>query len=154
MHVYHSICTEKLLNALIEMLFSLLTLKLLNSIKKIQPRMTVATCNSNQSTTIFSYYSPINASDETDLIPFYNELSSLVCSISKHNVLIIGGNMNAQIDKDENKNCLHNLSNRNEEHLTEFSLENRLTCLNTKFQRKDGKLWTFTNTKNAKAQID
>ena len=43
------------------------------------------------STMIISSYSPINPSDETDLITFYNELSSLVRSIPKHNVLIIGG---------------------------------------------------------------
>ena len=32
-------------------------------------------------------------------------------------------------------------------------LENRLTCLNTKFQERKRKLLTFTNVKNAKAQI-
>ena len=35
-----------------------------------------------------------------------------------------------------------------------FSLENRLTCLNTKFQKKKRKLWTYTYANNAKAQID
>ena len=38
-----------------------------------------------------------NASNEMDLDVFYNELSSLVHSIPKHNVLIISGDMNAQI---------------------------------------------------------
>ena len=65
-------------------------------------------------------------------------------------VLIIGGDMNAQIGKNiNNKFSLHNLSNRNGEHLTDFTLENRLTCLGTKFQKRKGKLWT-----NTKAQID
>ena len=58
-------------------------LKSLNSIKKIQPRMMVATFNGNSSATIISSYSPINISEETDLITFYNELSSLVRSILK-----------------------------------------------------------------------
>ena len=63
--------------------------------------------------------------------------------------------MNAQIGKDENnKYCLHNLSNRNGEHLTKFSLENRIICLNTKFQKRKGKIWTYTHANNAKAQID
>ena len=54
-----------------------------------------------------------------------------------NNVLIISGDMNAQIGKDErNKFCLHNLSNRNGEYLTDFSLENRLSCLNTKFRKE------------------
>ena len=112
-----------------------------NSIEKIQPRMIVARFNSNPDITVISCYSPTNVSDETDLITFYNELSSLVCSIPKNNVLIIGGDRNGQIGKNENnKFSLHNLSNRNGEHLRDFSFENKLTCLNTKFQKRKGKL--------------
>ena len=55
-----------------------------------------------------------HVSDETDLITFYNELSILVCSTPKHNVFIIGGEMNAQIGKNvNNKFSLHNSPNRN-----------------------------------------
>ena len=116
-------------------------LKFLNSIEKIQPRMMVATFNGNPSATIISCYSPINVSEETDLITFYNELSSLVRSNLKHIVLIIGGDMNAQIGKNINqKFSLHNSLNRNGEHLTDFMLENRLTYLNRKFQKREGKL--------------
>ena len=115
----------------------------------------VATFSSTSSTTIISCYSPTNGSDETNLIILYNELSSLVCSIPKHNILIIRGDMNVQIHKNENNKLnLNNLSNRNREHLTDFSLENELTCLNTKFHKREGKLWTYTYANNAKAQID
>ena len=72
-------------------------LKSLNSIEKIQPRMIVATFNGDPRATIISCYSPTNVSEETEFITFYGELSSLVRSIPKHNVLIIGGDMNAQI---------------------------------------------------------
>ena len=54
-----------------------------------------ATFNGNPSTIIISCYSPTNARDKTDLIAFYNDLSSLVRNIPKHNVQIIGGDMNA-----------------------------------------------------------
>ena len=81
------------------MLTGLPALKSLNSIDEIQPRMMVATFNSN----LISCYSPTNVSEEMDLIAFYNELSSLVRSIPKHNVLVIGGGMNAQISKNINK---------------------------------------------------
>ena len=82
----------------------------------------VAMFNGNHSRTIIICYSPINASVEMDLITFYNQLSSFVCSIPKPNVLIIG--------KDENKKfCLHNSSNRNGEHLTDFSLENGIKII-------------------------
>ena len=134
--------------ASIGMLIRPRALKSVNSTEKIQPKMIVATFNGNPNA------SPINVSEETD-IAFYNELYSLVRSIPKHNVLVIGGDMNEQIDKKVNhKFSLHNLSNRNGEHLTDFALENRLTCLNTKFQKKKRKLWTYTNANNTKAQID
>ena len=74
-------------------------LKTLNSIEKIQPRMMAATFNGNPRATIISCYSPTNDSEETELVTFYDELSSLVRSIPKHYMLVIGGDMNAQIGK-------------------------------------------------------
>ena len=63
--------------------------------------------------------------------------------------------MNAQIGKNRhNKYSLHNTSNRNGQHLIDFMIENRLTCLNTNFQKREGKLWTYTYANKSKAQID
>ena len=100
----------------------------------------VATFNCNPSLTIISCYSPTNASGEPDLDAFYNKLSSLVCSILKGNILIIGEDMNAQIDKNiNNKFSLPNSSSRNGEHLMDFAIENGLTCLNSKFWKRKEK---------------
>ena len=130
-------------------------LKTLNSIERIQPRMMAATFNGNPKATIISCYSPTNVSEETELVTFYEELSSLVRSIPKHNLLVIGGDMNAQIGKNRNnKYSLHNASNRNGQHLIDFMIENRLTCLNTNFQKREGKLWTHTYANKSKAQKD
>ena len=130
-------------------------LKTLNSVEKIQPRMMAATFNGNPRATIISCYSPTNVSEEIELVTFYDELSSLVRSILKHNMLVIGGDMNAQIGKNgNNKYSLHNTSNRNGQHLTDFMIENRLACLNTNYQKREGKLWTYTYANNTKAQID
>ena len=130
-------------------------LKTLNSVEKIQPRMMAATFNGNPIATIISCYSPTNLSEETELDIFYDELSSLMRSIPKHNMLVIGGDMNAQIGKNgNNKYSLHNTSNRNGQHLTDFMIENRLACLNTNYQKREGKLWTYTYANNTKAQID
>ena len=81
------------------MLTGPLTLRSQKSIEKIQLRMIVATFKGNPSVTIVSYYNPTNVSKETDPIALYNELSSLVHSIPKHNVLIIGRDKNAEIGK-------------------------------------------------------
>ena len=103
----------------------------------------VATFNGNPRATIISCYSPTNVSEETELSAFYDQLSSLVLNIPKHNVLVIGGDMNALIRKNGNhKYSLHNSSNRNGQHLTDFTIENRLTGLKTNFQKREGKLWT------------
>ena len=127
----------------------------LNCIDKIQPRMMVSTFNGNPCSTIISCYSPTNFSEDTNLIAFYNELSSLVCSVPKHNLLVIDEDKNAQIGKNVNhKFSLHNSSNRNGRDLTDFTLENRLTCLSTKFQKRKGKLWTYTYADNNKGQTD
>ena len=116
-------------------------LKTLNSIERIQPRMLAATFNGNPRATIISCYSPTNVSEETELVALYYELSSLVRSIPKHNMLVIGGDMNAQIGKNgNNKYCLYNTTNRNGQHLTDFMIENRLTCLNTNYQKKGGQI--------------
>ena len=116
--------------------------------------MMAATINGNPRATIISCKSPTNISEETELVTSYDELSSLVRSIPKHNVLVIGGDMNAQIGKNgNNKYSLHNASNRNGQHLTDFMIENRLTCLNTNYQKREGKLWTYTYATNSKAQI-
>ena len=57
-----------------------------------------ATFNGNPTATIICY-SPTNVSEKTELIAFYDELSSLMRSIPKRNVPIIGDDMNAQIEK-------------------------------------------------------
>ena len=125
------------------MLIGQQAIKSLNNVGKIQPRMLVATFNDNPSVTNICY-SPTNVSEETDLIAFYNELSSLVRRIAKHNVPVIGGGMDAQTGKNVN----HDSSSRNGEHLTYFTQENRLTCFITKFQKMNRNLWTYTYANN------
>ena len=131
------------------------TLKTLNSVERIKPRMMAATFNGNLRATIISCYSPTNVSEGTEHIAFYDELSSRVRSIPRHNVLVIGGDMNTQIGKNgNNKYSPHNTSNRNGKLLTDFMIENRLIYLNTNYQKREAKLWTYTYDNNNKGQID
>ena len=57
--------------------------------------MIVATFDGNTRATIICY-SPSNVSEETELIAFYDVLSSLIRSIPKHNLLVIGGKLQIQ----------------------------------------------------------
>ena len=148
----------KTVNAVIDgvgMLLTPHTLKSLHSIEKIQSRIMLATFNGNPNTMIIPCYNPTNASDETDQDTFCSKWSSFVRSVPKRNILIIAGDTNSQIGKNVNsKFSFHNSSKRNEKHLTDFILENRLTYLNTKFQKRKGKLWTKNYAKNTKAETD
>ena len=69
-------------------------------------------------------------------------------------VLLIGGNMNAQICKNvNNKISLHNSSNRNGKHLSDFMQRINLHSSILNFLKK-GKVWTYTFANNAKSLID
>ena len=70
-------------------------LKTLNSIEKIQRRVLAATFNGKPKATTISCYSRTNVSEETELVTFYDELITLVRSIPKLNMLVIGRDMNA-----------------------------------------------------------
>ena len=137
------------------MLLSPLALKSLNKIEKISPRIIIATFHGNPCTSVISCYSPHNISPEDDVQEFYDTLSLIVRDVPKHNILIIGGDMNAQFGGDEqHRHAYHKSCNRNGEYLQQFLIENHLKCLNTCFQKKDGKLWTHKYPNNTKAQID
>ena len=140
-------------NTVIEALGMLMgprALKSLNSIEKIQPRMTVAMFNVQQSSPFTAL--PMLVTKKT-LSPSKTSYLPIFVA-SQNNILTIGGGMNAQIGKNVNKKfSLHNSSNRNREYLIDFTLKNRLICLNTKFQKRNGKLWTYSYANNTKAQI-
>ena len=81
---------------------------------------------------IVSFNTPTNISEESDITTFYGELPFLARNIPKGNVQITDGEMKAQISQNENnKFCLYNLPNRNSEYISNFSLENSLSRLNT-----------------------
>ena len=113
----------------------------LSNIETISPRIMVATFHGYPNTTIISCYSPTNVSEELEVEQFYIELASLTRHIPKHNMLVIGGDFNAHLDKLNNyKFSYHTNANRNGNMLHKFINENNLICLNTHFQKKVGQL--------------
>ena len=71
------------------------TTKSLNSFEKITTQILVATIHGNPEPTLISCYCPTNIVDEQEVMDFYDDLSSLIRSVPKHNVLITGGDLNA-----------------------------------------------------------
>ena len=119
--------------------------------EKISPRIVIASFNGNPQATVISCYSPTNTSLEEDVIDFYDELSALTNEIPKHNILIVGGDMNSQINAHYS---YHQTTNRNGQYLLDYQTENNLLCLNTHFQKRHSKFWTYTNPNSIKAQLD
>lgn len=84
---------------------------------------------------------------QTETIQFYDDLSLLVRNIPKQNILLICWDFNAIVISYQNK------SNRNWDMLLDFSTEDNLTILNSKFQ-KGNELWTFEYANGQKAPLD
>ena len=123
--------------------------------EKISPRIITANFNGNPIMIVVSCYSPTNVSDEDDVSEFYNNMSSFTRYVPKHNVLIIAGDFNAHLGIDHyNTFVYHTETNRNGYLLNHFIIENGCKSLNTKFQKKSGKLWTHTHLNGFKSQLD
>ena len=104
--------------------------------------------------TIVISYSPTNVSDETNITTSYNNLSSLVLHILKCNILIISGDLNAQIGKNgSHKFCSHDSPNRNDIYETVFILKQDCS-INTKFQKKGSESYGVTLTQITLCLID
>ena len=98
--------------------------KALNSVETINPRILIATFNGNPAVTVISCYSPTNVSNVDDREEFYAELSELTKAVPKHNVLLIGGDMNGKIGASDAKGSVYNKNtNENGQLLLNYVLE-------------------------------
>ena len=100
-------------NGGIGILVNLQTYNTISNVEMITPRIMIANFHGNPETTVISCYSPSNVSDEIDTEIFYSDLSSLIRQVPKHNVLLIGGDFNAQLGQNNFKQAYHINSNRN-----------------------------------------
>ena len=125
------------------------------NVESISPRITVATFNGNPKTTMILCYSLTNCSDELEIQNFYHQLTDSIKNIPKHNVLIIGGDINAKIDNNKCVgNSYHNYTNRNGEYLLNLTIDCGLVNISTNFQKNEEKLWTFTYPNGTSSQLD
>ena len=126
----------------------------LNFVSKVSSRIIVATFNSNPMLTTICCYSPTNCAEVEVVETFYGELNDTISQVPKHNLLLVGGDFNAQLGRQEHRYSYHAQNNRNgafmESVLTQFNLR----ATNTMFQKRDGKLWTINYGNGSKGQID
>ena len=119
--------------------------KAINSIETINPRILIATLNRNPAATVISCYSPTNVSPVEEREEFYVNIAELTKKIPKHNVTLIGGDMNARIGENVAKALAYNTTNENGQLLLNYAQEYNLKVLNTSFLKQKGKLWAHTS---------
>ena len=73
-----------------------------------------------------------------------------------NNFLIILGDLNAHLGKNDGFNySIHLESNDNGKRLEQLALEEKMTVTNTRFRKKESKLWTYkSDMSDRKTQID
>ena len=129
-------------------------LKACIKIHKHSNRIIEITLNGSPATTIFSCYSPHNEYTEEDVTQFYYELSSAVYSVPAHNLVVLGGDFNAQLGPEDARFTISQMTNRNGLLLKDFMEEHNLLATNTRFQHRKGRLWTHKRPNGQLAQID
>ncbi len=108
----------------------------------------------NPKTSIIVTYSPTNASSKDEIDKYYDDLRGCIDSIPTHNFLMLLGNFNARLGKEDARHTMHLSTNRNGNYLVDLIMEKDLIVTNTYFKKHDGKLWTFLGPGGYKAQID
>ena len=128
--------------------------KTLTSIKPPNPRILIANFSGNPATTVMVTYSPSNSTSEDLVDNYYDNLRGAIEGVPAHNVLIIVGDFNAKIGKEDSCFLYHNETNRNGEMLLELSQETNVVICNTSFQKSKKRLWTHISPKGEKSQLD
>ena len=114
------------------MFLSPMAYRLLLNVESISSRIMIATFNGKLKVTVVSCYSPTNCSEAEEAQDFYDQLTELIKQVPKHNVLLIGGDMNAKIGTEDCKgDSLHINTDRNGEFLLNLITECALVNLGT-----------------------
>ena len=125
----------------------------LSEVIKWNERIIIATFEGNPKTTITVHYLAVAGDDEAE--QHYNQLSSAVKQVPKHNILIVLGDFNAHLDKNLAKYSYHETTNANGKLVNNFIQESNLFVANASFQKKPAKLWAYiSDMSSRKTQVD
>jgi exonuclease III len=93
--------------------------------------------------TFVCVYAPTEEADEEVKDTFYNQLEQEIDQISKHDVKIVIGDLNANVGREEafhntvGKESLHEYSNDNGLRLIDFAMSNLMVVRSTKVSKKE-----------------
>ena len=129
-------------------------LKSVQSITCYNKRIIQISLHGNPVTTILCCYSPHNVYPEEVVTEFYQDLTTIINGIPAHNLLIIGGDFNAQLGPSDALFTLAKETNRNGKHMKDFMEQHNLVATNTRFQNRKGRLWTHRRPNGTCIQLD
>jgi len=101
--------------------------------------------------TVINVHAPTEEKTEEEKDKFYDYFQRTFERVPKHDVVLILGDLNAEIGKEKayenvtGKHTLHEISNQNGELVCNFATENNLTVMRTQFQHKRIHKGTWTS---------
>ena len=126
---------------------------------KISHRILQADFDGNPKLTYFSVHAPHGGYSFEARAAFYNELTAAIQAVPTHNITIVGGDLNAQLGKDNrNLNLGHTFyydtTNSNGMLLTELCSATNMISAQTHFNHPKSKLWTHQRPNGSLEQLD
>jgi hypothetical protein len=110
--------------------------------------------------TLINIYAPTEDKEEIKE-KFYEELQRTQDRVPKHDVVIIMGDMNSKLGKEEvfsqviGRHTVHNISNENGEMVANYAIINGMFLISTNFQHKKINIGTWTSPDHQRInQID
>ena len=131
--------------------------------EKISDRIVAVHLEGSPITTFIAVYAPTESAEEADKLAFYHDLTEAVASVPPHNMLILAGDLNAQVGHDSHSACprtvgphlFHASTNDNGDRLVTLAEEQNLRFVQSRFSHKKGRLFTWTHPSGLhRAQID
>ena len=128
--------------------------ELLIGVERISDRIMRADFRGNPAMTIVVAYAPTEAAEEFDKDTYFGQLRSTLEAVPPHNLLALLTDANARLGKDVALFTYSETTNNNGNCHLEVMEKHRLVAANTLFQKRPGKLWTWTSPHNTHHQLD
>ena len=128
-------------------------LKSCQSIVSHCERITEISLLGNPTTTVLCCYYPHNEQQQEEVAAFYQELSTKINTIPAHNLVMIGGDFNAQLGPLDALFTTTKATNRNGSLMMDFMQHHHLIASNTRFQNRINRLWTHRRHRRSTSTI-
>ena len=128
--------------------------ELLIGVERISDRIMRADFRGNPAMTILVAYAPTEAAEESVKDAYFSQLRTTLEAVPPHNFLAILTDANARLGKNDAPFTYSETTNDNGRRHLDVMEEHHLVAANTLFQKRPGKIWTWTSPHNTYHQLD